>query len=290
MVPATWTYREALKIFVDQSEETEFVQEEEEPTEGAPPLPPLSGYKAAFEAAFTVASFAASSARSPACPTVYVFLPAVIHYKNKQDTIDLINAERASSPESLFHYVAIGNGAGIEKFSTVVPDSDSDPDNDEVIVKEVKTLKGMACQTGGVFKQVASDNIIEVVRVALSYYERLAMLKGMGQSDGVVWSETRKVAPDIWGLVVTASAPVFDKSQFPWMLLGVVAADMPVCSLKLAAEAVVSGEGGASMGTGPWWGQNGTNGQRTLQGCQCLGNYSYQFLSKAPRHPAWTTG
>jgi hypothetical protein len=37
------------------------------------------------------------------------------------------------------------------------------PDVSECSLK-VKTLKGMACQTGGVFKQVASDNIIEVVR------------------------------------------------------------------------------------------------------------------------------
>lgn len=111
-----------------------------------------------------------------------------------------------------------------------------------------------------------------------SYYETLAAMRARAQMTNVTWSEPYVSIPNIWGKVASAVTPVYDKSQEPWLFLGVAAADLPVCLLEEAAAAEAKPARAPTVG-------------ETVQGCSCERSFTYQGQSLVPCTSFhWNTG
>ena len=106
---------------------------------------------------------------------------------------------------------------------------------------------------------------LECGSIMNSYYEVLAAIRARSKLDNVMWSQPYKSYPDIWGQVVSAVTPVYDKTREPWLFLGVASTDHPLCDLLDHVPSSSS----LSQASGP---------ANTVQGCTCAESFMYEGL------------
>ncbi|KAJ1494054.1 hypothetical protein T484DRAFT_1766529, partial [Baffinella frigidus] len=110
------------------------------------------------------------------------------------------------------------------------------------------------------------DDIVQF-REKINEYKRTRPNKDndvMGLTNAMA-AFNKYAVPDIWGRMVTAAAPVFDKEKLPWSLVGVAAVDIPLCELVSAATE-------AGIKADPYMEEVG----KTKQGCTCEKTYTWE--------------
>ena len=94
------------------------------------------------------------------------------------------------------------------------------------------SIQTAVCAVGGIFIHTP-DNDPAALDVAMaSYYQYLAVGAMLNEVQPTRWSEPYTSIPDIWGEVVSAVTPVFDKSGSIWTMIGVSAVDLPLCEVR----------------------------------------------------------
>ena len=212
-------------------------------------------YVKALTAAFDITNTSdtpgsAGYAYNSGCTRVYIFL-------TDGDPTDEL-AEFQTSLEAhlrstdMFFFVALGDGI------------------DAATTSDIQTI---VCAVGGIYLAVADNDAAALDTAMASYYQYLALGAMVAEVQPTRWSEPYVSSPDIWGDVVSAVTPVFDKRDIggvgAWTLIGVAAVDLPLCELVDAADAV-------------GWDDDSTDdyaSQTTKQGCSCERSYTYESVT-----------
>ena len=205
----------------------------------------MTYYVKAMTKAFAITAKSDDNSYSSGCNRVYVFLTD----GNPTDELaDFQTSLETNLRESdMFFFIILGSGVT----STVQAN-----------------IQAIICAVGGIFI-LTPDNDPDALNEAMaSYYQYLAVGAMINEAQPTRWSEPFTSIPDIWGEVVSAVTPVFDKSGSIWTMIGVSAVDIPLCELV---------EEAASNDIG--WVDDTIDDYRsmtTAMGCNCADSWTYQ--------------
>ena len=94
---------------------------------------------------------------------------------------------------------------------------------------DTSLAKQIACSTGGIWKHLGDDELVDILSSLSSYYALFAM--GLAESEYISWIE-----PYFWVLdgrwATSVGVPVFDRSVTPYQLLGVAGVGIYMDSLE----------------------------------------------------------
>ena len=167
-----------------------------------------SNFIAGYDAAFSLVDSSRAKNYTTGCHTTYVLVTDGIAADPK-GTVMLRQANT--------RYI----GGGQEQHFVISLGSGTAPTD----------LRSMACAIGAVFTMVPDNDDVALQGAMIGYYKYYALRRSLSKVEGYSWTAPYASMPDIWGPMVSVTAPVYDKSREPWHMMGVASADATACAL-----------------------------------------------------------
>ena len=195
-------------------------------------------YVKAINKAFEITAKSDTLAVSSGCARIYVFISDGEPTDSIDEFVASINANKRAN--DMFFMISLGSGLTSD------------------------TLKNAACAVDGVYIHIDDGDTKALTEALGAYYQYLTLDAMINKVQATRWSEPYTSIPDIWGPMVSAATPVYDKRRDPWTMIGVAAVDIPLCELVQAARA----EGWTADYLDP-------TEVQTKEGCDCAASYTW---------------